>query len=65
MEFLTIPSELGCYLGVSTSFFIVSRLLKMKKLNFVNQMFLIFYVVDSLLGLLEVFFLFNLSESVR
>ena len=61
--FLAITSELGCYLGVLVSLIIVFNLMKMKKLSFINKMFLVFFMIDALLGSLEIYFLFNLNEA--
>ena len=60
---LIIPSEAGCYLGITISLFIAFKLIKMKELSFLNKMFLIFYVVDSVFGLLEVYFLFSMKQN--
>ena len=61
---LTI-SEYCCYLSSVLSAFIALKLLKMDKftnLNFLNQMFFLYYFVDSFLAVHEVYYLFRIYD---
>ena len=65
LDVFTDVSEFGCYIGCIISLVIAKNLLRMgrnKKLTFVNQMLIIFYVLDALSGMTEVYFLFKLKR---
>ena len=58
-------SEIGCYIGCIMSLVIAKNLLPMgqnENLTFVNKMLIIFYVLDGLSGMTEVYFLFKLRR---
>ena len=61
---LTI-SEACCYLSSALSALIAFKLLKMDKfvnLNFLNQMFFLYYFVDSFLAVHEAYYLFRIYD---
>ena len=65
VEFVLDVSELGCYIGSMVSLFLAYKLMEMVKwkitdLNFINLMLFIYYGLDSIVGLFEVFFLFKM-----
>ena len=65
LDVFTDVSEIGCYIGCIMSLVIAKNLFRMgrsKKLTFVNQMLIIFYVLDALSGMTEVYFLFKLKR---
>ena len=65
LDVFTDVSEFGCYIGCIVSLVIARNLIRMgrnKKLTFVNQMLILFYVLDALSGMTEVYFLFKLKR---
>ena len=65
LDVFTDVSEFGCYIGCIMSLVIAKNLFRMgrsKKLTFVNQMLIIFYILDALSGMTEVYFLFKLKR---
>ena len=54
--------EFGCYLGSLVSAFIAFKLFKIERLTFVNQMFLVYFALDSIWGSAETFLLFKLQR---
>ena len=60
MEFLERVSEFGCYSGASLSGILAWRLFKMENKTFFNKMFLVYFSLDFVLGMVETFFLFKL-----
>ena len=59
MNSLIKVSEGLCYLGVSLSAIIAFRLTKMEKLSFLNKMFVIYFLLDFLIGTMETYLLFT------
>ena len=62
MEFLERVSEFGCYSGASLSGILAWRLFKMENKTFFNKMFLVYFSLDFVLGMVETFFLFKLCR---
>ena len=68
MKFFSIPtdiSELCCYIGCILSLVIAKNLLwmgKNRKLTFVNKMLILYYILDFLSGITEVYYLFKLKK---
>ena len=56
-------SEVGCYCGPLLSARITWRLLKLESLTFIIKMYLLYFTIDSIFGLLEAFFLFKLKNN--
>ena len=62
---ITNVSEYGCYIGCMMSLAIAKNLVGMgrnNKLTFVNQMLILFYSLDAVTGIAEVYFLFKLKR---
>ena len=58
-------SEFSCYIGCILSLVIAKNLLwmgKNKKITFVNKMLILYYGLDFLSGVTEVYFLFKLKR---
>ena len=58
-------SEYGCYLSSILSALIAFKLLRMdrfSKLTFINQMFLLYFSLDSVLGAHEAYYLFRIFD---
>ena len=58
-------SEYGCYLSAVLSLVMAVKLFridKITKLTFINQMFLLYYSVDSVLGAHEAYYLFRIFD---
>ena len=58
-------SEYGCYLSSVLSLMMavkLARIDKITKLTFINQMFLLYYSVDSVLGAHESYYLFRIFD---
>ena len=58
-------SEYGCYISCALSLLMACKLLRMAKwnmdnLNFINMMLFFYYTLDSIIGTIEIFFLFKL-----
>ena len=49
-----------CYCGAASSAVIVWRLAIMSNLSWVNKMFLLYFTIDCIFGILETYFLFKL-----
>ena len=65
VDIITTVSECGCYIGCIMSLVIAKNLLRMgrnNKLTFVNQMLILFYSLDAVTGMAEVYFLFKLKR---
>ena len=65
MEMFTYLLEFPCYIGSVLTFMLVINLLRMgslKAMTFVNKMFLIYFSVDLIVGLIQDFSLFKLGE---
>ena len=58
-----IFGEILCYTGIAVSAFIVFKIYRMGMSCFINKLFFALYIVDTILGFFEVFFLFNLKDS--
>ena len=54
-QFLTI-------IGPFSSAIIAFKLFRMKKLNFINKMFLLYFSLDLIIGALEAYFLLKLHN---
>ena len=64
MEMFTYLLEFPCYIGSVFTFMLVINLLRMgslKAMTFVNKMFLIYFSVDLIVGLIQDFSLFKLG----
>ena len=58
-------SEYLCYSGSAVSVLIAASLLRMGNINtmtFYNKMFILYFGIDSVTGILEEYFLFRLNE---
>lgn len=58
-------SEYGCYLSAALSLVMAIKLFridKLTKLTFINQMFLLYYSVDSVMGAHEAYYLFRIFD---
>ena len=53
--------EALCYCGAASSAAIVWRLAIMHNLSWINKMFLLYFSIDCIFGILETFFLFKLN----
>ena len=53
-------AEFGCYLGSILSAVIAVKLFRMQNLTWINQMFLLYFIIDAFMGTLETFFSFKL-----
>ena len=53
-------AEFGCYLGSILSAVIAAKLFRMENLTWINQMFLVYFIIDAIMGTLETFFSFKL-----
>ena len=58
-------AEASCYLGASLSALIFHRILGMHEKTFINKIFLVYFVVDAIMGTVNTFLLFRLYYSVR
>ena len=54
--------KICCYSGSLTALLISIKLVKIQNLTFVNKLFILYFLLDSILGSLEMFFLFKLFE---
>ena len=66
MTMFTNFLEFPCFLGSFLSGMLVLNLLRMespKAMNFVNKMFLLYFSVDFIVGLIQDFLLFKLREN--
>ena len=54
--------EIGCYFGPIVSLFISWKLARMRNINLMNKMFLIFFLLESIFGTFETAFLFDLND---
>ena len=54
--------EIGCYFGPIVSLFISWKLVRMRNINLMNKMFLIFFLLESIFGTFETAFLFDLND---
>ena len=66
MTMFTYFLEFPCILGSFLSGMLALNLLRMespKAMNFVNKMFLLYFSVDFIVGLIQDFLLFKLSEN--
>ena len=58
-------SEYLCYSGSTVSALIAASLLRMgniKTMTFFNKMFILYFGIDSVIGVIEEYFLFRLNE---
>ena len=62
MNSIVKVSEGFCYLGLSLSALIALKLTKMEKLTFLNKMFVVYFLLDFLIGTLETYLLFKVYE---
>ena len=65
VDIITNVSEYGSYIGCMMSLAIAKNLVGMgrnNKLTFVNQMLILFYSLDAVTGMAEVYFLFKLKR---
>ena len=65
MAMFTYLLEFPCHLGSVMSFILVINLLRMgslKTMTFINKMFLMYFSVDFIVGLIQDFLLFKLGE---
>ena len=60
---LSMLAEVGCYCGPLLSARIAWRLLKLESLTFIIKMYLLYFTIDSIFGLLEAFLLFKLKKN--
>ena len=57
--------EVVCFVGNVLSLLIVKCILRLgspPELTFLNKLFLVYYVIDAIVGSTEVYFLFQLKE---
>ena len=57
MELLISISDYVCYFGASLSGVIAWRLFRMENLTILNKMFLIYFSLDFVFGIVETYFL--------
>ena len=55
-------AEVGCYSGALLSSLIAWRLFKIESLTFIIKMYLFYFTIDSIFGVLEAIFLFKLKR---
>ena len=55
-------AEVGCYSGALLSLLIAWRLFKIESLTFIIKMYLFYFTIDSIFGVLEAIFLFKLKR---
>ena len=54
--------EFFCYLGPGLSAIIANKIRKMKEKTFITKMFLLHFIIDSLMGSIETYCLFKLKK---
>ena len=59
---LSMLAEVGCYSGALLSLLIAWRLFKIESLTFIIKMYLFYFTIDSIFGVLEAIFLFKLKR---
>ena len=59
MDSLVNIAEVMCFLGLSLSALIASRLAKIEELTFLNKMFFIYFIFDFFIGSMESYLLFK------
>ena len=57
--------EFVCYLGPGLSAIIANKIRKMKDKTFITKVFLLYFIIDSLMGSFETYFLFKLKKNTR
>ena len=65
LEMFSKLSEYVCYSGSALSAVIAAKLLMMGNIHtmtFFNRMFILYYGIDSVLGVIEQYFLFRVKE---
>ena len=60
MHPVVLVLEVLCYSGAASSAVIVWRLATMSNLSWINKMFLSYFSIDCIFGILETYFLFKL-----
>ena len=51
--------EVGCYIPFVVSFLLCFNLIKMKDSNFINKMLLGYFMIDTILGIIETVLFFE------
>ena len=60
MNLLFHAAALVCYRGAFLSLVIATKLLRMENLTFFNSMFLVYFSLDFIFGIIETYFHFKL-----